>query len=217
MNFKSIVYKIKKTIINPLLNDEKNNKRAGVYNREAAKAYAEMYAESHNTKYPLFKENDCTNFVSQVLTAGGMKQVGQNYDSYQSWFCYTNDAKQLKKISLSWRSGRYFRRYWGNENGFGENAAKIFKEMTVLEALNNFDELYDFLEIGDVIQYGNPQNNNYPYHSQVIHAKEYNIVLGKNDLFMAQHSVNRKNVSLYDYLKLLQNKEIRNIYIYHID
>ncbi len=210
--------KIKKNIINPLLNDEKSNKRAGKYNREAAKAYAEMHAEIPNTnKYPLFKGDDCTNFISQVLFAGGMEMRGQDYGSYQSWFCYTKDEKQLKKISLSWRSARYFKRYWGNENGFGQNAAKVFKKMTVLEALNDFNSLYDFLEIGDIVQYGDPQNYNHPYHSQVIHAKEYNLVLGQNDLFMAQHSVNRKDVSLYDYLKLLQNKEIRYIYIYHIE
>lgn len=209
--------KMKKNIINPLLNDKKSNKRAKIYNREAAKDYAEMYAESHNNKYPLFKGDDCTNFISQVLAAGGMKQIGQNYDSYQSWFCYTNDAKQLKKISLSWRSARYFRKYWGNENGVGQNASKVFKKMTVSEALKDFNALYEFLEIGDVVQYGDPENNNYPYHSQVIHAKEYNVVLGRNDLFMAQHSVNRKNVSLYDYLKLLKNKDIRNIYLYHIN
>ncbi len=69
--------------------------------------------------------------------------------------------------------------------------------------------------MGDVIQYGDPKNNNYPYHTQVVHAKEFNIALNRNDLFMAQHTANRKNVSLYEYLKLLQNKANRYIYVYH--
>ena len=75
----------------------------------STKDYAEMYARVTITNILLFKGDDCPNFlISQVLAAGGMKQIGQNYDSYQSWFSYTNDAKQLKKISFKLRSARYF-------------------------------------------------------------------------------------------------------------
>ena len=49
--------------------------------------------------------------------------------------------------------------------------SKSIQKMTVSEALKDFNALYEFLEIGDVVQYGDPENNNYPYHSQVIHAK----------------------------------------------
>lgn len=188
------------------------------YDRDAAKSYAEHYAEIGNNKeYPLFKDNDCTNFVSQVLHAGGMNMEGNIYNEQDNWFCRTTNSSNLYDVSLTWRSAKYFRKYWGNDNGVGCNKANKFITITVLEALNNFENIFEILDIGDVIQYGDPKNNNYPYHSQVIHAKEYNPVLNINDLFVAQHSVNKKHVSFYDYLKLLQDKDKRYIYLYHFD
>jgi len=216
MRSKKILRAIREALINPLLNDEIINKRINVYDRQAAKEYAETFALSPNiNKYPYFKDDDCANFISQVLHAGGMVMTGRDYTKFQDWFCYTNDPQNLKKISLTWRSARYFRKYWGNENGDGRNAAREYREYNVLDIFTNFEELYNYLEVGDVIQYGDPKNNNYPYHTQVVHAKEFNIALNRNDLFMAQHTANRKNVSLYEYLKLLQNKANRYIYVYH--
>ena len=89
----------------------------------------------------------------------------------------------------------------------------IYKELTVEEAISKYDELYTYLMIGDVIQYAD--SNKKIYHSQVVHAKEFNVALNRNDLFMAQHTINRKHVSLYEYLKLLKDKKGRYIYIYH--
>lgn len=216
MNTKEILITAKNAKFECLFNDKENNRELRVYNRNAAKAYAETYALSPNTsQYPLFKDDDCANFISQVLRAGGMEMVGNDYTKFENWFCYTTDAKNLKQISLTWRSARYFRRYWGNENGIGRNAAREYREMKLLDVMESFQDLYDYLEIGDVIQYGDPKKNNLPYHTQVIHAKGYNTVLNINDLFMAQHTANRKNVSLYEYFSLLKDKEKRRIYIYH--
>lgn len=196
------------------LKDEIINRKNYVYNRARAKAYAEAYAETPNLKeYPVFKDNDCTNFISQVLVAGGMKMKGADYRKFTDWFCYTKDPMALKKVSLTWRSAEYFRKYWGNKDGQGNNMADEFKELTVEEAIARFDELYTYIMIGDVIQYAD--NNKKIYHSQVVHAKEFNVALNRNDLFIAQHSLNRKHVSLYEYLKLLKNKKGRYIYIYH--
>ena len=46
----------------------------GNYNRSAAVAYADQWALSRNSNYPQFG-NDCTNFASQVLQAGGYPQT----------------------------------------------------------------------------------------------------------------------------------------------
>jgi len=217
MRSKKLLQKIKNAIIKPLLKDKIINRKITVYNRSAAKAYAEAYADTPNiSKYPLYEGDDCTNFVSQVLAAGGLLMTGRDYTSFQDWFCYTKDPQNLKKVSLTWRTARYFRKYWGNENGTGRNAARVYKEYTVLEALANFEEIYFYLDIGDVIQYGDPKNNNLPYHTQVIHGKHFNVALNRNDIFIAQHTANRKNVSLYEYLKLLKDKANRYIYIYHL-
>jgi len=53
---------------------------AGLYNRAAAVAYADQWSANdpdyvRNPDYPNF-DNDCTNFASQVLYAGGMPTPG---------------------------------------------------------------------------------------------------------------------------------------------
>lgn len=216
MNKRKLKNIIKENIINPLQADKKTIKKIARYDRNAARVYAETYAESPNLKqYPHYKDDDSTNFVSQVLRAGGLEMTGVDYTSISNWFCYTNDNKQIRKVSHTWRNSRYFRKYWGNENGIGNNLCKKYIELPVEEALRDFENLYKTLQIGDVIQYGDVKNENMPYHSQVIHGKYHNSILGINDIFVAQHSANRKNVSLYQYLKLLQNKSERRIYLYY--
>lgn len=184
------------------------------YNRKLAKEYAQNYALNPNlSEYPLYKENDCTNFVCQALKSGGMNMIGGDYRRFSEWFCYTKSSRELQQASLTWRSAQYFRMYWGNKDGQGKNMAREFKKITVDEAIASYDKLYDYLMIGDVIQYGDI--NDIPYHTQIIHAKEVNIVTGNLDIFVAQHSANRKHVSLYEYLKLLNNKKSKYVYLYH--
>ena len=48
---------------------------ASAYNGTAAKNYAETYAVNHNGAYYSYTD-DCTNFVSQALRAGGHKFYG---------------------------------------------------------------------------------------------------------------------------------------------
>ncbi|MGB9814145.1 MAG: amidase domain-containing protein [Thermovenabulum sp.] len=185
------------------------------YNRAYAKDYAEKYAENPNTaEYPYFVGADCANFISQVLERGGMRQIGNSWHDFNSWFCYTKNEGDLTKISLTWRVAMYFRRHWGNENGIGRNRAFSYIEMTVREALENFDKLYSYLLEGDVIQYGDPKNYGFPYHTQVVHNLGYNPDIKRNDLYMAQHTKNRKNVSLYKYLKAFKDSDVRHVYVY---
>lgn len=48
---------------------------AGAYNWQAAKAYAKQYWYNYNPNYASY-ENDCQNFASQVITAGGEPWFG---------------------------------------------------------------------------------------------------------------------------------------------
>ncbi|MEW2120231.1 amidase domain-containing protein [Streptomyces sp. NPDC005474] len=66
------------------------NVTTGAYDYKAMVAYADKYWSNYNTDYPNFNGHtaggDCTNFVSQVLKAGGWKHVpGYVYD-YTRWF-----------------------------------------------------------------------------------------------------------------------------------
>ncbi|WP_372477135.1 amidase domain-containing protein [Gordonia liuliyuniae] len=48
--------------------------------RQEAVAYAERYAASPNSAYDFFDRGDCTNFVSQVMRAGGFSNIGPGID-----------------------------------------------------------------------------------------------------------------------------------------
>ncbi|WP_461207004.1 amidase domain-containing protein [Clostridium sp. DL1XJH146] len=187
------------------------------YNRSKAKKYAEKHAIKPNLiDYPYFKEDDCTNFVSQVLAAGGIKYTGYRWDKLECWFCRTKNEKDLKNISLTWRGARYFRRYWGNEEGLGNDRASKYLSLSVDEVMKNYDAIVKMMDIGDVIQYGDRTNNNIPYHSQIIHSKGYNKEYKKDDLYVAQHSKNRMFVSFIKYINDFKDIKIGRVYLYKI-
>lgn len=181
------------------------------YDRQAAAFYAEKYAEFPNlNEYPYYNGDDCTNFVSQALSAGGMYAEKGKWDSYECWFCNTKESRELKKVSITWRAARYFRKYWGSENGSGRKRAYKYGKIPPKDAILNFNELYEILNIGDVVQYSDQAHNNYPYHTQIICRK------AGSDFLMAQHTANAKNVSLYEYLNMIQDQPESFIHIYII-
>ncbi len=89
---------------------------AGSYNRGAAAAYMDQWTHGRNPNYLNFTDNDCTNFNSQGLTAGGMPMVGyggiinddnnwyytQNYVTSYSW-----GAADHMNVHFTWHPERY--------------------------------------------------------------------------------------------------------------
>lgn len=71
-------------------------KVGSIYNRNAAASYADNWAHSRNdANYPNYGNpgdipcNDCTNFVSQVIQAGGLPQIANpSYDNEYYWYTY---------------------------------------------------------------------------------------------------------------------------------
>jgi Putative amidase domain len=56
--------------------------------------------------------DDCTNFVSHCLKAGGMSTIScSNYYDWNGWTYY----------NAPWENAHYFRYHWGNVNGTGKN------------------------------------------------------------------------------------------------
>lgn len=66
--------RVNETIKNVGYNREPNSERGG-YDALHAVKYAERYWDDYNPAYPKF-ENDCTNYISQCLYAGGAQMVG---------------------------------------------------------------------------------------------------------------------------------------------
>lgn len=61
---------------------------AASYNRTAAVNYADAWTHGRNSAYRNYDPNDCTNFASQILAAGGVPQIyGDGYVQHdQNWF-----------------------------------------------------------------------------------------------------------------------------------
>ncbi|MEQ8197598.1 MAG: amidase domain-containing protein [Clostridiaceae bacterium] len=184
-----------------------------LYVRKKAKEYAEAYAgyPGNNAYYNYLKSGgDCTNFVSQVLRAGGLPMIGYpDYSNISSWYYYGSNPPQR---SYSWTGVNQFMQHWANYNNIGYNRAYSFKVYSLTEALTDstYYEIYKNLFEGDVIQYKGIGGIN---HSQVVHKYD------SSDLYMAQHgsapSRFMENVKLRDYL-LWVNSQFKDVTLYTI-
>lgn len=79
----------------------------GMPNLTGAINYAKKYAEKPNTLYRYFPYGDCTNFISQILNNGGVKQVTSN-SKYSGWWYKTEN-----NYSHSWTVADTFSKYMG--------------------------------------------------------------------------------------------------------
>ncbi|MDY4251395.1 MULTISPECIES: amidase domain-containing protein [unclassified Clostridium] len=183
---------------------EKNNN----YNRELAREYAIKWAISSNKQYYNYINDggDCTNFVSQVLRAGGMDFIGsrKNATSIDSWFYYSSD---LPNRTSTWTSANAFNLH------FGKSGKRVYKyrKYSIEEALKNWDEIYSSIYIGDIIQYTRP--NNIAFHSQAITD-----LLDNKTIYFSQHSNTIENFYKNGNLKyyLLGKPNDYNLLIYNI-
>lgn len=56
------------------------------YNRYQAVAYANQWWNSYNPAYVSFPKDDCTNYISQCLAAGGAPMTGVGNKSHGWWY-----------------------------------------------------------------------------------------------------------------------------------
>ena len=171
-----------------------------VYNRRAAKEYV----ANHITKaqcdadpnYFYFVGADCTNFVSNVLRAGGIT-FKQGLPTYaHNWYYWG-----LNDRSGTWASAHLFRQHFGVVNDVGYKRSYQMRKYSPVEIMvkypfsgvwltnwNNFNDLFDNIGVGDVVQYTRVSNGQ-TYHSQIMQRKSQGEE-GPNikKLSMGQHS-----------------------------
>ena len=149
------------------------------FNRGNAYYYAWEWWDDYNTQQYYNAGVDCTNFVSQVLVAGGMPTCS---------IAYYADINGWQPHSGTWENAHYFRQYWGNVNNVGNNKAYSYKIFTKTTALADFyNNFYLPLYPGDMIQYGD--TNGTTQHSQVIFNYD-----SYGNISVAQHTSN----NIYD-------------------
>ncbi|SHJ93764.1 amidase domain-containing protein [Paramaledivibacter caminithermalis] len=184
------------------------------YDRDDAVEYALDYngseygltsTEGYNDSvYPIFKDADCANFVSQCLKAGGMEEVRSSrsnaWEKADNWFCDSTDESDLEEISLTWRHTNSFMTYWKNN----------CDEYTIYDVsdTNSWSEfhntLWDDCLKGDVIQFCDEDGD--PWHTVIVTAYDFDSG-DEDDILYSAHSYNRENASLYDVVKNLPNSD----------
>ena len=151
-------------------------------NKSDATAYAKKWARSYNTsKYKKYEGKDCTNFVSQILEAGGISQNNTG-DPSTGWWHEKNGI--FHKNSVSWTSASTFATYWGvTYSSFDiKGWADSLYEGDIVAFDKNKDGLWDHL--GYVTERGTPMTAS---------AQTDTMSVKFRDIRIAQHSSNYEN------------------------
>lgn len=125
------------------------------YNRTTARNYLNSYTTTPNSAYfdYTYYGGDCTNFVSQMLRAGGMPMTTQNSNPTTSdWYYY---GSNIPARTSTWTGAHYFRQYWGVVNGSGKKEAYAMYKYSGSELQGEsaaYRNLVSRCELGDVIQ-----------------------------------------------------------------
>jgi hypothetical protein len=189
------------------------------YNRYSARKYALKYcginlgvydSTGYNNKYPAYStvanpDNDCVNFASQCLVAGGKTMTGTEYGDIDAWFCNTNDPVKLELVALSWRYCPTFKEYW-------KIRCKKYCEVKGADAASRDDftkNVWKPMLYGDIIQLAD--EGGAPWHNIVVTS--YYDETKQKDIGYTAHSLNRKNQSLYNYIS--QNQDTM-LLLYHM-
>lgn len=166
------------------------------YDRAKAKAYIDIYWKNYNTAYPSFKQGggDCTNFISQILYAGGMPWeddgIPANHKNSKNWYCKSGATLKdnEKRITFTWKIAASFKWHW---------MKRVDKHFMVgySDIIDNIDDISNQVYVGDVVQFCYPSG--IPYHTLAVTGfnkdPEYNI----KDIVLASHDMDSNSRSLY--------------------
>ncbi|MBQ2981399.1 MAG: amidase domain-containing protein [Lachnospiraceae bacterium] len=181
------------------------------YDREAAVQYAKKHAakNTNNKEYDYYKDGDCTNFVSQCLYAGGIRnQTSISYsdlkygvnDEKSNWY---NKKYTFYRVGLHlileitrWKTSSTWVRVYNTGTGRGLYQYLVNERGCLIAAFENgskyskFEDLVKTAQVGDVIQCSD--NINKLTHSVIVTEKT------GSDLKVCYHSNDKKDVSFYD-------------------
>ncbi len=166
------------------------------YDRAKAKAYIDTYWKNYNPAYPSFHHGggDCTNFISQVLYAGGMPWADDgnpaNHKKSTNWYCKQGaTAKDSeKRITFSWKISAVFKAHWIKR-------VAVHNIYSYTDSIRRIEEISNGVYIGDVVQFC--YSSGVPYHTLVVTGfnkdPEYHI----RDIVLASHDIDSNTRSLY--------------------
>lgn len=144
------------------------------YSMEAAINYALEYALHPNPDFPVFEHYDGTNFVSQVLLAGGVPMKEGHPSSFVSWY-FTDEHD----YSMTWVEPEKFRTNLRSTD----------------TCCNSKEGNWYTVEIGDIVHILFQGESR---HTMFVTGVAYSSS-GKSDLLVCSHDDNRQHVSMNAY------------------
>lgn len=172
----------------------------GYYSRENAVEYAKKYYLFYNSNYYTYSQ-DCTNFVSQCLYAGGISMTDK-------WYCYSKlkkykneldpdlgwDLDSLQKgrywnVSETWRLAHKCYEYFRDSKITKDNV-KITKKSNLKKKIEKYN-----IKIGDIIFFNSGEKKAKMHHAAIITK------IKDNKIYYAAHSSPHKAKNLDKYLK----------------
>jgi hypothetical protein len=118
-----------------------------LFNRRAAAEYARKYALQPNPCFPPYS-NDCTNFVSQAMLAGGWTMIGGSVFDREEDGVWWYGQSVWSRASYTWAGAHNFSKFIA-KSGRGKSCSR------------------SELAVGDVVQISKEQH---VFHSMVVSA-----------------------------------------------
>ncbi|MED3329730.1 amidase domain-containing protein [Bacillus thuringiensis] len=137
-------------------------------NIEAALAYVQKWWNQRNPDYKAWDPNDCANYVSQILKAGGIQEKApssiapQGIDSKLNYWYSKKEGDNTFTVSRTWINVEDFYTYWNKT-----------QKVILPEKLNIMRDI----EVGDVVQLQPKSSNRYSHIMFVVKKDDTTIYL----------------------------------------
>ncbi len=153
---------------------------AAGYDRGRAVSYAYQWAGNgqrrRNPAYPSFANNDCTNFASQVIAAGGIPLDGDGWlgteNTLYEWYCRSSWGRT--RYSSSWINVNDFRLYHTSNNHRGRVGG--------IYTAGSANSLRAAAQPGDILQAMNSYAYISGWHSMIVTKKS------GGEIYLTYHS-----------------------------
>ncbi|MDQ0190738.1 amidase domain-containing protein [Alicyclobacillus cycloheptanicus] len=107
------------------------------YDRVRAYRYSELWWNGFNPRFVKFVDDDCTNFISQCILAGGFRMTGGQNRASGWWYRFSGTSPNGNNWSYSWAMSNALYQYLVNKGG--ANVVSSARELKVGDLI-----LYDW-------------------------------------------------------------------------
>jgi len=161
------------------------------YNRTNAVNYAYTWWNGQNSNYPDFGDNDCTNFISQAMKAGGFSFKGsgdgcRDENTETEWYVnrktppvWCLGSNRNWEWSTSWSVVYPFKRYFTYRNNYATELGWTTSASTAAY----------YLSKGDIVQLQRKEGSSWvSYHNMLVTKEDTSV-----GLYMTYHSIDKKD------------------------